>query len=47
MDETTYQIGVNGNVLNLVELGEDSAQFCERSSNPSGFIMTACLCDIV
>jgi len=47
MDETTYQICVNGNILNGIELGEDGTQFCERSSNPSGFIMTAYLCDIV
>jgi hypothetical protein len=47
MDETTYQAGVNGNILNWIELGEDSSQFCERSSNPAGFIMTAYVCDIV
>lgn len=41
------QAGVSGNILNWIELGEDSAQLCERSSNRSGFIMTAYVCDIV
>jgi hypothetical protein len=47
MDETTYQMGVNGDILNGFELGEDSAQICERSSNHSGSIMTEYVCDIV
>lgn len=48
MDETTYQTSVNGIiVINWIELGEDSAQFCERSCKPSGsIIMTIYVCGI-